>query len=119
MPVLDQLTQSNLSLDGTSGLSGRNFNFTPSPTPLEPTTTKSGYPNSPLHRNYSVFNDPKNTLAVNFNGQSVLQTATVSSLDETDPNAPANPFAISGVIKEYKSSPGQKYSDKGPAGGHF
>jgi len=119
MAIIDQYTSSNLSLDGSRKLADRKFGFTPAPTPVEPVTTNSGNPNSPLHRDYSAFENPKEIQAANFNGTSVLKTAKVSSLDETDPNAPFNKFVANGTIMGYKSTSGQQYPDKGPSGGHY
>jgi len=116
MPVLDQVTVSNLSLDGPTGLSARKFGYIPSPSPIESAVA------TPLHRDYSAYDDPNSVTAVNFNGQSVLQTATVSTLDEIDPNRPINMAAgaAGSVVSQiYQSTPGQNYKDKGPMGGHY
>jgi hypothetical protein len=119
MAIIDQYTKSNFSLDGVRGLTDRKFGFSPAPTPVEPGTTNSGYPNSPLHRDYSAFENPKEVQALNFNGDSVLKTAKISSLDETDPNAPKNLKASIAGFQTYKSTVNQTYTDKGPSGGHY
>ena len=114
MPVLDQLTQSNLSLDGTRGYSNRKFGFTPAPSPISTSDATA------LHRNYSIIEDPKNVKVADFNGTFV--TPLPSQLDETDANAPKNTAAGtpgSVVYQIYKSSTNQKYSDKGPVGGKY
>jgi hypothetical protein len=113
MSVLDQLTQSNLSLDGTRGYSNRKFGFTPAPSPISSADATA------LHRDYSAFENPKTVQASNFNGDSVLNSTKVSSLDETDPNAPKNLKAAAAGFQTYKSTPKQTYTDKGPVGGHY
>lgn len=114
MPVLDQLTQSNLSLDGTRGFADRKFGFTPAPSPI------SAGDATALHRNYSAFDNPKNVKVLDFNGTFI--TPPSSQLDETDVNAPKNTAAgVAGsvVSQVYKSSAKQTYTDKGPVGGHY
>jgi Na+-transporting NADH:ubiquinone oxidoreductase subunit NqrF len=114
MPVLDQLTQSNLSLDGTRGFTTRNFGFIPAPSPISSADATA------LHRNYSILNNPKNVKVLDFNGTFV--TPPPSSLDETDTNAPFNTAAgaAGSVVSQiYKSSTGQNYKDKGPVGGKY
>jgi hypothetical protein len=116
MPVLDQVTLSNLSLDGPTGLSARAFGYIPSPSPIEAGVA------TPLHRDYSAYSDPSSVTAVNFNGQSVLQTATISTLDEIDVNRPKNGAAgaAGSVVSQiYQSIPSQTYPSKGPMGGHY
>lgn len=124
MSVLTQLTKSNLSLDGTTGLTNRKFGYVPANSPVEPGTANSGYPITPLHRDYSAYENPNKINAVNFNknGESVLQTATPSRLDETDINCPTNfqAGAVGSVVSQiYKSTLGQNYKDKGPTGGKY
>jgi hypothetical protein len=114
MPVLDQLTKSNLSLDGTKGYSNRKFGFTPSPSPISTADATA------LHRNYSILDNPKNVKVSDFNGTFV--TPLPSQLDETDVNAPFNAAAgaAGSVVSQiYKSSAGQNYKDKGPVGGKY
>jgi hypothetical protein len=114
--VLDQYTASGLSLDGTRGFSSRTFTFQPAPSPIESAVATA------LHRDYSAFDNPSRLTARNFNGETVLSTATVSTLDETDPIAPKNTQAglAGGVVSQiYKSTVGQEYSDKGPVGGKY
>ena len=114
MPVLDQLTQSKLSLDGTRGFADRKFGFTPAPSPISAADATA------LHRNYSAFDNPKNVKVSDFNGTFV--TPPPSQLDETDPNAPFNPAAGAAgsvVSQVYKSSAKQTYADKGPVGGKY
>ena len=114
MPVLDQLTQSQYSLDGTRGFADRKFGFTPAPSPISAADATA------LHRDYSAFDNPKNVKVSDFNGTFV--TPPPSQLDETDPNAPFNPAvgaAGSVVSQVYKSSAKQTYADKGPVGGKY
>ena len=114
MSVLDQLTQSNLSLDGTRGYSDRKFGFTPAPSPISTADATA------LHRDYSAFDNPKNVKVADFNGTFV--TPQPSKLDETDPNAPKNVAAgaAGSVVSQiYKSTAKQTYTDKGPVGGHY
>jgi len=107
MPVIDQLTISNLSLDGPTGLSARIYGYFPQPSPIDGTTA------TPLHRDYSIFSNPSNTYIKNFNG--TVLNKPESNLDETDPIAPQN---LTG-IQIYKSTAGQNYDDLGPADGHY
>jgi hypothetical protein len=114
MPVLDQLTQSNLSLDGTRGFSARKFGFTPAPSPISTSDATA------LHRDYSILDNPKNVKVSDFNGTFV--TPKPSQLDETDVDAPKNlaAGAAGSVVSQiYKSSAGQNYRDKGPVGGKY
>ena len=114
--IYDQPFLSNLSLDGPTGLTARAFGYVPSPSPIESAVA------TPLHRDYSAYDDPSTVTAVNFNGQSVLQTATVSTLDDIDPSRPKNGAAgaAGSVVSQiYQSTPGQNYKDKGPMGGHY
>ena len=120
--IYDQPFLSNLSLDGPTGLTARTFGYVPSISPIETGVASSGYDIPPLHRNYSAYDDPNTVTAVNFNGQSVLQTATVSTLDDIDPSRPKNGAAgaAGSVVSQiYQSTPGQNYKDKGPMGGHY
>lgn len=120
--VIDQLPLSNLSLDGPKGLSARTFGYVPSNSPVESGVASSGYIIPPLHRDYSAYNNPNSVTAVNFNGQSVLQTATVSTLDEIDVNRPKNGAAgaAGSVVSQiYQSIPSETYPSKGPSGGHY
>lgn len=105
MPIIDQLTQSNFSLDGTTGFTNREFGHFPQPSPIDGSPTA-------LHRDYSIFNTP-NVNVKNFNG-SVFNTPA-STLDETDPIAPNNTTGT----QIYKSTAGQNYKDLGPADGKY
>lgn len=107
MPVIDQLTVSNLSLDGPTGLSARTYGYFPQPSPIDGTTATS------LHRDYSIFSNPSSTYIKNFNG--TVLNKSESNLDETDPIAPQN---LTG-IQVYKSTAGQTYKDLAPPGAHF
>ncbi len=107
MPIINQLTQSNLSLDGTAGFSTRTFGHFPQPSPIDGSTATS------LHRDYSIFNNPNNTNVKDFNG-SVFNTPP-STLDETDPIAPNNNTGI----QIYKSTQGQNYKHLGPSDGKY
>ena len=114
MPVLDQLTQSQYSLDGTRGFADRKFGFTPAPSPISAADATA------LHRDYSAFDNPKNVKVADFNGTFI--TPKPSQLDETDVNAPknTNAGAAGSVVSQiYKSTSGQNYKDKGPVGGHY
>jgi hypothetical protein len=111
MPVLDQLSKSNLSLDGTRGYSNRDFGFKPAPSPISTADATA------LHRDYSILDDPKNVKVKDFNGTFI--TPKPSQLDETDPNAPKNLKAAAAGYQTYKSSAKQTYTDKGPVGGHY
>ena len=102
-----QLTNSNLSLDGPSNLSARQFGHFPQPSPIDGATKTA------LHRDYSIFDNPNNMNVKDFNG-SVFNTSP-STLDETDPIAPNN---LTG-IQVYKSTPGQNYKDLGPVNGKY
>jgi len=77
--VINQLTTSNLSLDGTQGLSARTFGHFPQPSPIDGQTPTS------LHRDYSIFGNPANTNVRDFNGSTFNKVP--STLDETDPIA--------------------------------
>jgi hypothetical protein len=115
MPVLDQLTQSNLSLDGTRGFAAREFGFIPAPSPISSADATA------LHRDYSILDNPKNVKVVDFNGTFTLPPKP-SQLDETDVNAPKNTSAgaAGSVVSQiYKSTAGQNYKDKGPVGGKY
>jgi hypothetical protein len=114
MPVLDQLTKSQYSLDGTKGYSTRKFGFIPAPSPIETATATA------LHRDYSILDNPKNVKVLDFNGTFI--TPQPSQLDETDVNAPKNTLAgtAGSVVSQiYKSTTGQNYKDKGPVGGRY
>lgn len=103
--IINQLTNSNLSLDGPNGFSARTFGYFPQPSPIDGTATA-------LHRDYSIFNNP-NVNVKDFNG-SVFNTPA-SNLDETDPLAPNN---LTG-IQVYKSTQGQNYKNLGPSDGKY
>jgi len=105
--VINQLTTSNLSLDGTQGLSARTFGHFPQPSPIDGQTPTS------LHRDYSIFGNPANTNVRDFNGSTFNKVP--STLDETDPIAPSNNTGI----QIYKSTPGQNYKDLGPNDGKY
>jgi hypothetical protein len=115
MSILDQLTQSNLSLDGSRGYSSRSFGFRPAPSPIGDKADATA-----LHRDYSAFNNPSRVYVKDFNG--TIFNRPASTLDETDPIAPNNTQAGtpgSVVSQIYKSSPGKNYDDLGPTGGHY
>ena len=114
MPVLDQLTTSGLSLDGTRGFSSRTFGYFPAPSPIESAVATA------LHRDYSALNNPSRIYVKDFNGSTFNKPS--SNLDETDPIAPNNTQAglVGSVVSQiYKSTSGQTYKDKGPIGGHY
>ena len=111
--VLNQLPASTLSLDGPRGLSARQFGYRPAPSPIETAVADA------LHRDYSILGNPNASL-VDFNG--TVFNKPSSTLDETDPIAPSNMQAGTpgSVVQQiYKSTAGQEYNDKGPAGGHY
>lgn len=100
MAIIDQHTKSNLSLDGTKGLSKREFGY------VAPDATANK-----LHNTYSIYTDPKIKL-VDFNGSSAVRAE--STLDELDSMAPKNTAAV-----QYKSATGKKYKDLGPTEGRY
>lgn len=99
MGLLDKLKDSVL---GLAGIKPSNFGVDPVP------------PNS-LHDSYSVDGKPN----VRWRASNSLGfKPQPSNLDELDPNAPK--LTPGGVVSSsYKSSTGQKYSDKGPKGGRY
>lgn len=104
--IINQLTNSNLSLDGPNGFQARTFGYFPQPSPIDGTTATA------LHRDFSIFGTPLVNVK-DFNG-SIFNTPQ-SNLDETDPLAPNNLLGI----QIYKSNPGQKYKDLGPSDGRY
>jgi hypothetical protein len=101
MSVVDQVTGSIYSLDGSNNLSNRTFGYFAS----DGNATE-------LHDEYSVDSIPIVKI-VDFNGNSTVRPE--SHLDELDPLAPEN---YNSII--YKSTPGQTYATKNPPeGGHF
>jgi hypothetical protein len=113
MPVIDQLSKSNLSLAGNG--------FNP-----QPNSAAWGYIDassnldpaaSNLQNTYSVDSIP-NVRLKDFNKNGVSTVKAESRLDELDPNAPK--LQPRGVVSQaYKSKTGLTYKDLGPAGGRY
>ena len=113
MPVIDQLSKSNLSLAGNG--------FNP-----QPNSAAWGYIDassnldpaaSSLQNTYSVNSIP-NVKLKDFNKNGVTTVKAESRLDELDPNAPK--LQPRGVVSQaYKSKSGLTYKDLGPAGGRY
>jgi hypothetical protein len=124
MSLETKLKDSKLSLEGNG--------FNP-----QPKTVSWGFQNpnvaaplnsldpklSALQYTYSVDTNPANVKIVSFNKtQYKPYLPTESQLDELDKNAPKNNNAgrVGSVVSQiYKSSTGQKYSNKGPKDGRY
>lgn len=100
MAIIDQLTKSNFSLDGSSKLSSRTFGYVDAASAVDK-----------LHNKYSIYTDPKVKL-VDFNGSSAVRPE--STLDEMDAAAPKNTAAT-----QFKSAAGRQYKDLGPGEGRY
>ena len=119
MSVLDQLPQSNLSLQGNGFNPQSNQPSWGYQAPLGTLDPRL----SQLHDVYSVDGIP-NERVVDFNRQALGGATSVkapASLDELDSNAPNNTQAgMGGVVSQiYKSAPGRKYRDLGPQPGRY
>lgn len=120
MSVLDQLPQSNLSLQGNGFNPNSNQPSWGYQSPLGTLDPRL----SQLHDVYSVDGIP-NERIVDFNRAALGGVTAVkppSTLDELDPDAPRNLQAGMGgsvVSQVYKSAPNQKYRDKGPQPGRY
>jgi hypothetical protein len=113
MAIIDQLNNSNLSLQGN--------NINPMPTQpawgyidstanLDPAVSK-------LQNTYSVNSIPPVRLK-DFNINGVTTVPAESRLDELDRRAPG--LTASGVVSQvYKSATGRTYKDLGPADGRY
>jgi hypothetical protein len=113
MPVIDQLSKSNLSLAG-NGFNPQSqspaWGYIDSSLNLDPAA-------SSLQNTYSVDSIPNVTLK-DFNKNGVTTVKAESRLDELDPNAPK--LQPRGVVSQaYKSKKGLTYKDLGPAGGRY
>lgn len=117
--VLDQLPNSNLSLQG-NGFNPQNnqpaWGYQSPLGTLDPALSELQY-------TYSVDGNPNESI-VDFNRTALGGVTTVrppARLDELDPNAPNNTQAgMGGVVSQvYKSSPGRQYRDLGPPNGRF
>jgi hypothetical protein len=117
--VLDQLPNSNLSLQG-NGFNPQNnqpaWGYQSPLGTLDPALSQ-------LQNTYSVDGNP-NERIVDFNRAALGGVTAVkapSRLDELDPNAPANTQAGTGgvVSQVYKSTSGRKYKDLGPQPGRY
>jgi len=124
MSLENKLKDSKLSLEGNG--------FNP-----QPKTVSWGFQNpnvaaplnsldpklSALQYTYGVDTNPANVKIVSFNKtQYKPYLPTESQLDELDKNAPKNNNAgrVGSVVSQiYKSSTGQKYSNKGPKDGRY
>jgi hypothetical protein len=117
--VLDQLPDSNLSLQGnrlTANPNSPAWGYQAPGGTLNPALSQ-------LQNTYSVDGNP-NERIVDFNRQALGGVTTVKSpsgLDELDPNAPKNNGAgTGGVVSQiYKSAQGRKYKDLGPQPGRY
>jgi hypothetical protein len=117
--VLDQLPNSNLSLQG-NGFNPQNnqpaWGYQSPLGTLDPALSELQY-------TYSVDGNP-NERIVDFNRTALGGVTTVrppARLDELDPNAPNNTQAgMGGVVSQiYKSAQGRKYKDLGPQPGRY
>ena len=130
MALQDKLKDSKLSLLGagveeptllTPSWGYKNPAFDPTKDKLNPLDPKL----SSLHNTYDVDALPKDITIVNFNKTAYKSIVPgQSKLDELDPSplAPKNAqvgTATSVVSQIYKSSTGQKYSNKGPKDGRY
>lgn len=125
MPIIDQLKQSTLSLDGNKLIVNRGapaWGYTNKLlNDLRPELSK-------LHLTYSVDGNPFMRI-VDFNRTALGGTTTIkqpSQLDELDPNAPKNTQigvqvgpGGSVVSQIYKSPNGQQYKQLGPRDGRY
>ena len=113
MPVIDQLSKSNLSLVGNGFKAEPNsaaWGYIDTSSNLDPAA-------SSLQNTYSVNSTP-NVVLKDFNKNGVSTVKAESRLDELDPNAPK--LQPRGVVSQaYKSKSGLTYKDLGPAGGRY
>ena len=117
--VLDQLPDSTLSLVGNGFNVQQNtpaWGYVDNTRDLDPTR-------STLQYTYSVDGNPNESI-VDFNRAALggwTQVRPPSHLDELDTQAPNNYQAgLGGVVSQlYKSSPNQRYKDKGPQPGRY
>ena len=113
MPVIDQLSKSNLSLAGNGFKAEPNsaaWGYIDASSNLDPAA-------SSLQNTYSVDSIP-NVRLKDFNKNGVTTVKAESRLDELDPNAPK--LQPRGVVSQtYKSKSGLTYKDLGPAGGRY
>jgi hypothetical protein len=113
MPVIDQLSKSNLSLVGNGFNAQPNsaaWGYIDASSNLDPAASN-------LQNTYSVDSIP-NVRLKDFNKNGVTTVKAESRLDELDPNAPK--LQPRGVVSQaYKSKTGLTYKDLGPAGGRY
>ena len=113
MAIIDQLSESNLSLAGNGfnpqphspswGYVDNTGNLDPAASRLQDTYSVNGIPNIKL---------------VDFNKNGVSNVNAESRLDELDSRAPK--LTPGGVVSQaYKSKTGNRYKDLGPAGGRY
>jgi len=113
MAIIDQLNRSNLSLQGNGFNPQQNqpaWGYTDASANLDPAASK-------LQNTYSVDSIPPVRLK-DFNRNGVTAVPAESKLDELDTRAPK--LTPGGVVSQaYKSKPGLRYKDLGPAGGRY
>ena len=113
MPIIDQLDQSNLSLQG-NGFNPQQqsaaWGYIDASANLDPAASK-------LQNTYSVNSIP-NVRLKDFNRSGVTTVPAESRLDELDGRAPN--MQPSGVVSQiYKSKPGRQYKQLGPRDGRY
>ena len=113
MPIIDQLPNSSLSLQG-NGLNATPtqpaWGYIDSTANLDPAASK-------LQNTYSVNTIPQ-VRVKDFNRNGVTTVPAESKLDELDNRAPN--LTAGGVVSQvYKSSTGRKYKDLGPRDGRY
>ena len=113
MAIIDQLNRSNLSLQGNGFNPQQNqpaWGYTDASANLDPAASK-------LQNTYSVDSNP-NVRLKDFNRNGTTTVRPESQLDELDNRAPR--LTPGGVVSQaYKSKPGLRYKDLGPAGGRY
>ena len=113
MPIVNQATNSTLSLQGngiTATPTQPAWGFVDASANLSPAASK-------LQNTYSVDSIPQVRLK-DFNRNGVTSVPAESKLDELDRNAPN--LTAGGIVSQvYKSSTGRRYKDLGPADGRY
>lgn len=113
MPIIDQLPNSSLSLQG-NGFNPQSqqpaWGYTDATANLDPAVSK-------LQNTYSVNSNPQVRLK-DFNRNGVTTVKPEATLDELDSRAPnLNPFGV--VSQVYKSKVGRQYKQLGPRDGRY
>lgn len=117
MPIIDQLSNSTLSLQGNGFNPQQNqpaWGYPDASNELNPATSK-------LQKTYSVDSNP-NVRLKDFNRNGIATVRPEAMLDELDTNAPNNTGAGmpgSVVSQIYKSPVGRRYKELGPADGRY